>query len=98
MEILSIEGRTFEAMIGRFEQFVQKVDALCQQNDSKELGSWLDGQDVCEILNISKRKLQTLCDSRQIAFSMVGHKVYYKAEDVQKVIRKITERKEGENE
>lgn len=81
----------------RFEQFVQKVDALCRQNDSKELGSWLDGQDVCEILNISKRKLQSLRDGRQIAFTMVGHKVYYKADDVQEVIKRIEVDKEVRN-
>jgi len=98
MEIVNIEARTFEAMMERFNQFVRNVDALCKQNSCKEIGDWLDGQDVCVILNISKRKLQTLRDSRQIAFTMVGHKVYYKAEDVHNAIKKMAERKEGTDE
>lgn len=98
MEIINIEARTFEAMMQRFEALTQRVDALSEKNESKVIGSWLDGQDVCMILNISKRKLQTLRDSRQIAFTMVGHKVYYKAEDVQSVIKKVAEGKEIANE
>ena len=97
MEIISIEGRTYEAIMERFEQFAQRVDELCQQNGSKGMGQWLDGQGVCEILGISKRKLQTLRDSGKLAYSMVGHKVFYKPEDVQKAIIKITERKEVQN-
>ena len=32
MEIISIEGRTYEALMERFEQIVRKVDALCEQS------------------------------------------------------------------
>lgn len=97
MEIINIEAGTFEEMMTRFEQFLIKVNALCEKNGRKELGKWLDGQDVCMILNISKRTLQTLRDSRKLAFTMVGHKVYYKPEDVQAVISKISEKEEVQN-
>lgn len=98
MEIINIEARTFEAMMERFGAFTQKVGELCKQSGSKEIGDWLDGQDVCMILNISKRKLQSLRDNRQVAFTMIGHKVYYKANDVQDVIRKIAVGKEVKDE
>lgn len=98
MEIINIEARTFEAMMERFEAFAQKVNAICKQNGCKKMEDWLDGQDVCQILNISKRKLQSLRDNRQIAFTMIGHKVYYKANDVQDVIRQITTGKEVRDE
>ncbi|HHV85651.1 MAG TPA: helix-turn-helix domain-containing protein [Petrimonas sp.] len=98
MEIVNIEGRTYEEMMRRFKEFTQRVDNLCKEKGNKEIGQWLDSQDICLILDISKRKLQTLRDSRQIAFTMVGHKVFYKAGDVQKVITKMSEKKEVENE
>ena len=82
----------------RFKEFTQRVNDLCKNNANKIIGDWLDGQDVCMILDISKRKLQTLRDNRTLPFTMVGHKAFYKAKDVQEAIIKISERKEVENE
>jgi len=94
MEIISIEGRTYDEMMNRFEEFIRKVDTLCDKGGNKTMGKWLDAQDVCMILNISPRSLQTLRDSRKLAYTMIGHKIYYKPEDVQNVISKNTARKE----
>ena len=47
-----------------------------------ETDEWLDNDAVCRRLNISPRTLQTLRDTGKIAFSMVGHKCYYKAGDI----------------
>ena len=62
MEIINIEARTFEAMTERFKLFVQRVNCLCRPQN-KGLGKWLDNQEVCLILNISKRTLQTYRDN-----------------------------------
>ena len=58
MEIVNIEARTFEAMMTRFEALEKKMNSLHNEHD-KGLKKWLDNQDVCLILNISKRTLQT---------------------------------------
>mgnify|MGYP007055942799 CR=1 FL=1 len=63
MEIVSIERRTFEAMVAKFDRFVSRMDAICQRHGEKTMGEWMDNQDVCRILNISPRTLQTLRDS-----------------------------------
>ena len=89
MEIINIEARTFEAMMERFEAVVRKVDKLCGQHKSKELKEWLDNQDVCVILNISPRTLQTLRDSGKLAYTQINRKMYYKPEDVEKVINSL---------
>ena len=47
---------------------------------------WLDNQDVCQILNISPRTLQTLRDNGTLAFSQIYRKVYYKPEDVEHIL------------
>ena len=90
MEIVSIEKNTFEQMINRFEQFTRKVDALCDQSEEKEMKEWLDSQDVCMILNIGKRKLQYLRNSRKIPFSMINGKVFYKPQDVKRLIADVS--------
>lgn len=92
MEITNIETRTFEAMMARFETFVDKVDALCRENEDKTLKKWLTNTEVCEILNVSKRTLQSYRDKGMIAFSQINHKMFYRPEDVQALIGKLNGR------
>ena len=87
MGIVNIEARTYEAMMTRFEAFTRSVDNLCERHGSKEMKEWLDNQDVCVILNISKRTLQTLRDNGTLGYTMIGNKAYYKPEDVQRIIK-----------
>jgi len=57
-----------------------------------ERGDWLDSQDVCQMLNISPRALQTLRDNGTLAYSQINRKVYYKPEDVEGILHVVTER------
>ena len=98
MEIISIEGRTYEALMERFEQIVRKVDALCEQSGGKELKKWLDGQDVCAILNISKRTLQYMRDSGKLSYTQINRMMYYKPKDVEKLMNDMSEGKEVRHE
>ena len=88
MEIVNIEARTFEAMMSRFEAFAQKVEKLCEGQD-KVLKKWFDNQEVCQILNISKRSLQTYRDNGTLPYTQINHKMFYKPEDVEQVINKL---------
>ncbi|MDR0510622.1 MAG: helix-turn-helix domain-containing protein [Rikenellaceae bacterium] len=92
MEVINIEAQTFEAMMSRFEAFTQKVETLCEIRD-KSLHRWLDNQDVCQILNISKRTLQTYRDNGTLAYTQINHKMYYKPEDVEQIIIKLKNKK-----
>ena len=87
MTILNIEERAFEAMIARFESFTQKVEQICQRNGDKSLKQWLDNQDVCMLLNIKPRTLQTYRDNGTIGYTQIGHKMYYRPEDVMKLLK-----------
>ena len=44
---------------------------------------WLHNGDVCRLLNISKRTLQHYRDTGVLPFSQIGHKCYYRREDVE---------------
>ncbi len=88
MEIVNIEARTFEAMMSRFEAFAQKVEKLCEGQD-KGLKKWFDNQEVCQILNISKRSLQTYRDNGTLPYTQINHKMFYKPEDVEQIINKL---------
>jgi hypothetical protein len=88
MEIVNIEARTFEAMMNRFETLERKMDSLYSEQD-KGLKEWLDNQDVCLILNISKRTLQTYRDNGTLPYSQINHKIYYKPNDIKPVMHKL---------
>ena len=47
---------------------------------------WLHNGDVCKLLNISKRTLQHYRDTGVLPFSQIGHKCYYKREDVETLL------------
>ena len=93
MEIVSIERKTFEAMVAKFDHFVSRMDAICHRHGEKKMGEWIDNQDVCRMLNISPRTLQTLRDNGTLAYTQICHKTYYKPGDVESIIRIVEERR-----
>ncbi|MDR2690789.1 MAG: helix-turn-helix domain-containing protein [Dysgonamonadaceae bacterium] len=84
MEIIVIEKQAFERMKQSFENFTCQVKKLCESNQSK--GEWLNNEEVCNLLNISKRTLQTYRDTGAIPHSQIGRKCYYKVSDVGQLI------------
>ena len=70
MEVISIERSTYEVidfvaslveeLLTSFNSFVSQMKTMADRGTGKRLGEWLDNQDVCQILNISPRTLQTL--------------------------------------
>ena len=66
--------------------------AMADRGTDKKLGEWLDNQDVCQMLNISPRTLQTLRDNGMLAYSQINRKVYYKLEDVERILHVVADR------
>lgn len=92
MEIVNIEAKTFEAMLSKFESFATRMEHLCRLYGDRE-SEWLDNQDVCMLLNISPRTLQTLRNNGTLAYSQINHKTYYKPEDVEKILPLVDEKR-----
>ncbi len=92
MEIVNVDAKTFEAMLSKFESFAARMEYLCRLYGDKE-SEWLDNQDVCLLLNISPRTLQTLRDNGTLAYSQINHKTYYKPEDVEKILPLVEEKR-----
>lgn len=80
MEIINIDAQVFQKMNNALMQLVKETHV----NDlSKEfLDEWLDGQDVCLLMDISPRKLLFLRSNGMIPFSRIDKKIYYQKKDV----------------
>lgn len=87
MEVVIIEKKTFEALLAGVETLTGKVSALCSRCNDKQMQKWLDGQEVCRLLRINPRTLQTLRDNRMIAFTRVNRKFYFRPEEVERLLK-----------
>lgn len=70
-------------------QLINKLDDIKEDLQTKDVKSplkdiWLDIQEVCTILKISKRKLQNYRDNYILPYSQISGKIYFKAADIQK--------------
>ena len=80
-----IDKVTFERMLSGFENLAEKVERLCREHEDLGEREWLDSGDVCRLLGISPRTLQTMRENGTLAYTKISHKVYYKPEDVKAV-------------
>ena len=93
MEFVGIEKQLFEELVRKFEYFEHRVMEICNRENDRTLHKWMDNQDVCRYLNISPRTLQTLRDNGTLPFSQINHKIFYKPEDVQGIVKKVEDRR-----
>lgn len=84
MDIVVIEEKTYQLMKVKLKEFSFQLRELCHNRNNKE--EWLDNQEVCQLLKISKRTLQTYRDNGILAYSQIGYKCYYKKVDIEKLI------------
>ena len=93
MEFVGIEKQLFEEFVRKFEYFEHRVMEICNRENDRTLHKWMDNQDVCRMLNISPRTLQTLRDNGTLAYSQINHKTYYRPEDVQRIVSVVEDRR-----
>lgn len=77
MEIVSIDTRIFDEMIRQVKAVEEKAVALCRRQEDWGLKKWLDNQEVCQILGISVRTLQTYREKGLLPSTSIKHKIFY---------------------
>lgn len=87
MEMIMIEKRVYDSLVARIETLATRVAYLNERRE-KRLKDWLDNEDVCEILGVEKRTLQSYRDKKILPYSQIRHKIYYKPEDIVRVLEK----------
>ena len=82
MEVVIIERKAFEALMMDVSSLTEKVNRLCGREGDRRMAKWMDNEEVCRLLRLSPRTLQTMRDKGLIACSQIGKKFYYRREDV----------------
>ena len=87
MDIVVIERKAFEQLLEETRRLTERVELLSRRCQDKRLQKWLTGEEVCAILKISQRSLQTMRSKHKICYAQMGRKFYYRPEEVELVIR-----------
>ena len=93
MEVITFERSAYDELMKNINSFMAQLRVMINRGSEKRLGDWLDNQDVCLQLSISPRTLQTLRDNGTLAYSQIQHKTYYKAEDVERIMSRVSDMK-----
>mgnify|MGYP000958596228 FL=1 len=89
MEGVSSQREAVEEMAAKSSRLSDRVNELLAKQGGKSLNRWMDNQEVCRQLNISPRTLQTLRDNGTLAYSQINHKVFYRPEDVSRIVKPV---------
>lgn len=87
MEITVVDEKDLQKIWDKLEEIIKIVQDEKLKGQKGLSEKWLDNQNVCLELNISKRTLQYYRDNSTLPFTKVGNKVYYKKTDVEKLLQ-----------
>ena len=87
MEVIAIQKSTLDGIKKELKALLEVTENATKKYTSifKE-EKWLDNQEVCLMMGITKRTLQTYKDKGLLPFSKLNRKNYYKISDVQALL------------
>ena len=86
MNVFMVEEKVIESVAEQFRRRTDKVEEVCDVYRVKGAKEYLDNQDVCLRLNISKRTLQNYRNTGKLPFTRIGQKIYYRTRDIEKFL------------
>ena len=81
METIEIMQEVYRKLADKIDHLDKKLDDRRNTNPLTEV--WLDIQEACQLLKISKRTLQSYRDNGILPFSQIGGKIYFRASDIE---------------
>ena len=85
MESITIPTTDFARLLDKIENIGRKLEKPTPANPLTEI--WLDIQETCSLLKISKRTLQSYRDNGILSFSQIGGKIYFRAQDIEEHLK-----------
>ncbi len=90
-----LDTETFELWMSKIMERFDRHERLLSSLAGKEVKEMkyldgerlLDNQDLCQLLQASKRSLQRYRSSGTLRYQMLWHKIYYKESDVQEFLK-----------
>lgn len=87
MEVIAIQKSALDGMKNELRELLEMTENATRKYTPIFKGEqWLDNQEVCLMMNITKRTLQTYKDKGLLPYSKLNRKNYYKRSDVQALL------------
>ena len=86
MELITFESDAFNKIMTRIDNLGCKIDDKIRKQPLEDV--WLDIQEVCQLLKVSKRTLQAYRDNQVLSYSQISGKIYFKAADIDAHLKK----------
>jgi len=88
MEVITITSEAFQQLMSRIENIENYFKHVVKNQPLSE--QWLDIEETCKLLKISKRTLQGYRDGGLLTFSQIGGKIYISASAIEEHLRNHT--------
>ena len=85
MEVITIQTEAFQLLLSRLDNLESFFKHVAKQQPLSE--SWLDIEEACLLLKVSKRTLQSYRDEGSLTFSQIGSKIYFSASAIEEHLK-----------
>ncbi len=86
MEVVLLESEAYTKLQ---KTNISLIRALLEEERAQQpVFGWLSHKEAAKLLGACSRTMQTWRDSGVLGFSQVGKKIYYRYEDIDKMLRK----------
>lgn len=86
MQVITIDSEAYRYLLSRLDKFEKRYEEIVKKAMLPLGERWLDVQDVCMELKISKRTLAYYRTKGIIPHAILKHKVYFRASDINKFL------------
>ena len=82
-----------EEAFNTINEKLTSIEQSLKVKSTESKSTWLDNQELMQLLKISRRTAQTYRDTNLISFSIIGNKIYYKASDVEDLLNRFYQKR-----
>jgi hypothetical protein len=86
MEVITFEAQAYKELVAKINTIAKFVITQQNKEDETPVDSWVDSYEVCTFLKISSRTLQRLRTARQINYSQIRGKNYYRISEIERLM------------
>ncbi|MCT4645790.1 MAG: helix-turn-helix domain-containing protein [Carboxylicivirga sp.] len=87
--VVIVDEHLFNKLMSKIDHLSDKIDNINIAKNDGFKDRWYITEDVCKLLNVSRRTLQTMRDNKIIAYKKTGRKIYYKASEIESYLESI---------
>lgn len=88
MEVITITSEAFKQILEKLESLDAYFKHIAMQQPLSE--PYLDNEQTCQLLKVSKRTLQNYRDEGILTYAQVGGKIYYPASAIEEHLKNHT--------